>query len=79
MAKKKEPISKAKTTLIRFTSRASVKIKDNYYTVEATEEKMIPDLPDIDLDMEKQLLWDEVNREVDLQIEDIWNEYNKTN
>lgn len=77
MANKKEYVSKAKTTSIRFTSRASVKVNDSYYTVEATEERMIPDLEDIDLIKEKELLWDSVNADVDGQIEDILKIYKK--
>ena len=77
MAKKKEYISKAKTVSIRFTSRASTKIGDNYYTVEACEERVIPELPDIDMEREKELLWDSVNSECDKQIDDIWEEFKK--
>jgi len=72
MAKKSEYVSKAITTKIQFTSRASVKIRDNYYTVEACEERMIPqDISDIDMDAERALLWDCVNTECDKQIDDI--------
>ena len=75
MPKKKTSYeSKAKTVSIKFTSRAAVKMGDNFYTVEASEERMIPDIPDIDLATEKQLLWDAVNSEVDGQIDDIWEE-----
>ena len=45
---------KGKTVSIKFTSRASVKIRDNYYTVEACEERIIPDLEDIDIKLEKE-------------------------
>lgn len=65
--------SKAITTSIRVTSRASVKIKESFYTVEYTEERAIPDMPDIDLDAERKLLWDACNAEVDGQIEAILN------
>lgn len=67
---------KAITTTIRATSRASIKVQtrsgDNFYTVEYSEERMIPDLPDVDLETEKNILWDAVNREVDDQIESIY-------
>lgn len=64
--------SKLTTTSIRFTSRASVKIKDNFYTVEASEERVVPDgINDVDWKLEKQLLWDEVNTQCDNQIQDI--------
>mgnify|MGYP007122065341 CR=1 FL=1 len=64
---------KAITTTIRATSRASVKIRDNFYTLEYCEERVIPDIEGVDLEMEKRLLWDDVNREVDQQIEDTYN------
>ena len=64
---------KAITTTIRATSRASVKIRDNFYTLEYCEERAIPDIEGVDLDTEKRILWDAVNSEVDKQIEDIYN------
>lgn len=63
--------SKAIVSTISATSRASVKIRDSFYTVEYSEERVIPDLPDIDLNEERQLLWDTCNAECDGQIEDI--------
>ena len=63
-----------KTTSIKFTSRASVKIRDNYYTFEATIEKQC-DTPEIisneEYETAKRDLWDEVNAEVDNQVQDI--------
>ena len=63
--------SKAITTQIRATSRASVKIRDNFYTVEYSEERTIPDIEGVNLEEEKRILWEDVNGEVDAQIEDI--------
>lgn len=63
--------SKARTTQIRATSRVSAKVRDNYYTVEYSEERTIPDVEGVNLEEEKRLLWDDVNSEVDNQIEDI--------
>lgn len=63
--------SKAITTQIRATSRASVKVRDNYYTIEYSEERTIPDVEGVNLEEEKRILWDCVNGEVDAQIEDI--------
>ena len=62
---------KAITTQIRATSRASVKVRDNFYTVEYSEERVIPDIDGVNLEEEKCLLWADVNAEVDNQIEDI--------
>lgn len=67
--------SKAKTTLIRATSRQSVKIHDQFYTIEFCEERTIPDMDDVNLVKERQLLWDDVNSECDNQIteiDDMW-------
>lgn len=68
---------KAKTTSIKFTSRASVKIGESYYTVEAQEERMIPDIEGIDIEEERKDLWDTVNQQCDRQIEDILNSFKK--
>lgn len=63
--------SKAIITKISATSRASVKVRDNFYTVEYSEERAIPDGIEIDLDAERQMLWDTVNSECENQIEEI--------
>lgn len=63
--------SKAIITKISATSRASVKVRDNFYTVEYSEERAIPADMDIDIEAERQMLWDTVNSECDNQIEEI--------
>lgn len=63
----------AKTTTIKASSRASVKVGDNFYTIEWTEERTVE--PKDDIEEERTLLWDDVNREVDSQIEDILEAY----
>ena len=62
--------SKAKTITIKATSRVALKIKDNFYTVEFTEERAVPD-GDVDMEFERQVLWDNVNKCVDDQCEEI--------
>lgn len=64
-------VSKAKISSIKATSRASIKIKDSYYTIEYSEERIIPDIKDVDINKERELLWDTCNAECDSQIEDI--------
>ena len=64
-------ISKAKVNVIRATSRASVKIRDNYFTVEYSEERVIPGDSTVDIEKERAILWDAVNAECDNQILDI--------
>lgn len=63
--------SKAVTTKISATSRSAIKIKDNYYTVELTEERSLPEDVEYNLEEEKRLLWDSVNSSVDEQIASI--------
>lgn len=63
-----------KTTSIKFTSRASVKIGDSYYTFEACIEKQCPeDYTENEYDEAKKSLWNEANGEVDTQIEETYN------
>ena len=70
---KKAYESKATTTTIKISSRASVGIQKrsatNYFTVEYTEERTIPE--DADIEKERQLLWETCNNEVDTQIIEI--------
>ena len=73
--KKETYEQRAITTSIKFTSRASIKVRDSFYTVEACEERMIPAFDDVDVGKERKLLWDTVNGECDLQIEDILKMY----
>ncbi len=63
--------SKARISKISATSRASVKIRDSYFTLEYTEERIIPDQYDdggVDIDAERALLWQTVNDQVDNQV-----------
>jgi len=57
------------TTAIRITSRASIKVKDSFYTIEYCEERSIPE--GADLEEERADLWGVCNTEVDNQLEDI--------
>lgn len=58
-------------TTIKASSRVSVCIDKNYYTVEYTEERALKDSDTLDVELEREKLWDTVNGEVDNQIEDI--------
>ena len=62
---------KAITTQIKATSRASIKVKESFYTVEYSEDRTIPDIEGVNIEEERKILWDDVNNEVDNQIEDI--------
>lgn len=72
-AKKYE--QKAITTAIRFTSRCSIQIDGKFYTFEACEERIIPDMEGVDIEKERQLLWDTVNDEVDDQATEAYKAY----
>ena len=63
--------SKATTTKISATSRVSAKIGDDFYTLEFSEEReFIPNTPNVDLEKERELLFDDVNYIVDTQLQD---------
>ena len=67
-------ISKAIPKIIKFNSRASVKIVNNgehYYTIEYGEERQIDNFNEVDMDKERQTLVDDCNQVVDKQIEEI--------
>lgn len=68
---KDEYVSKAKINKITATSRSSIKIREQYFTFEYSEERLIPDLPDVDIETERALLWEDCNAEVDNQIQTI--------
>ena len=67
--------SQAVTTSIQAHSRISVKLNDTFYTFEFVETREFPvDLIDegrIDLNKERELLWDEVHAQVDKQVQDV--------
>jgi hypothetical protein len=67
--------SQAVTTSIEAHSRISVKLNDTFYTFEFVETREFPtDLIDenkIDLNKERELLWDEVHAQVDKQVQDV--------
>lgn len=74
-AKKTKYESKAITTSIEFTSRASIKVGDSFYTVGCCETRSLP--PDADVEKERAILWDVVNNECDSQIQDILKTFKK--
>lgn len=64
---------KAEVSKIKFTSRAAIKAGDNYFTVEATEERDIyPDMKGVDLAKEWDALCDSTNSVIDAQVDDIY-------
>ena len=71
MSKDTDYEPKAVTTQIRATSRASVKILNDFYTVEYSEERTVPNVEGVNLEEERRILWDCVNDEVDAQIDTI--------
>lgn len=70
MRKNVKYTSKAKTTKITATSRVSAKIYDDFYTLEFTEERTIPDVAGVDLEKERKMLWDDVNFTVDTTMDE---------
>ena len=74
---KKSYESKAIVNKITATSRISMKVNETFYTLEFTEERLIPAVDGIDIAEERRLLWDRVNAEVDKQAEDVQQMYQK--
>ena len=63
-----------KVKTIKATSRASIKVKDSFYTLEYCEEREIDEqyaADDYFISQAREELWDTVNAEVDNQIEDV--------
>lgn len=73
---------KGKTTKINAVSRCAIAVhnkktgKDNYYTIELSEERSIPDVEGVDINKEYAALFDSVNAEVDRQMADIVEQIN---
>ena len=70
-------VSHSVPTEISATSRCAIKVRDNYYTVEVSEKRSITDTNGIDIDEEYKMLFDEVNKVVDDQCQDIINTFTK--
>lgn len=66
---------KGRISKISATSRMSLKVKDNYFTIEYSEERSVPDIDGVDIEKEREALWDAVNNEVDSQAEVIYNTF----
>lgn len=64
-------ISKAIPIEITASSRVSVKIKETYYTFEFSEKRAIENYEEVDMDKERQELWDTCHSEVDKQVKEI--------
>lgn len=64
-------------TKISATSRCAIKVKDNFYTIEASEEKSVNDVDGIDMKEEYKLLFDELNSVTDAQCEEIIETFRK--
>ena len=77
MATKKKYEIQGQTTSIRATSRVAICIKNNYYTVESTEERYIPESDDINLELEWKALYESVNAITDSQCQEILDSFKK--
>lgn len=65
-------VQQAKTVKISATSKATIQIKNNYYSFSYSEERELPeDQCRVNLEKERELLWESLNAEVDNQIEQI--------
>lgn len=66
----------SKVIKISGTSKATVQIKNNYYSFSYSEERELPeDQSRVDIEKERELLWETLNSEVDNQINEIMELY----
>lgn len=63
----REYVRQSSPTKISATSRVAIHIQDNYYTIEASEERAILDAEAADIDKEWNMLFDELNDVIDGQ------------
>jgi hypothetical protein len=64
--------SKAKIVTISGTSKATVQVNNNYYSFSYSEERALPENDDtVNIEQERELLWNTLNEEVDKQVEQI--------
>ena len=68
---------KAKTTEISATSRVAIKIRDNFYTIEYSEKRSVPDVEDVNLEVEREVLFEDVNTVVDNEMQNILDTFKK--
>ncbi len=67
---------KGRTTKITATSRCAIKIKDNYYTLELSEERVMPEETEVNLNREYEAIFNSINNEIDNQMQDILDSIN---
>ena len=73
--RKKVYVPKAVPTTISAKVKLTVKIKDNYFSVEGNEERTIPvEAKDVDLSKEWDLLWEDVETVCDNELANIISE-----
>ena len=60
-------VSKATVTTIKANSKVTLKIKDNFFSVEYSEERTVPDVDGVDIEAERKCLFNDVNAIVDEQ------------
>lgn len=78
MAKRKVYVPKAVPTTISARVKLTVKIKDNYFSVEGNEERTIPvEAADVDLGKEWDLLWQDVETVCEDELGNIIDEMRK--
>ena len=64
-------VSHAVPKEITATSRCSIKIKENFYTIETMEKREITNTENIDMEKEWKMLFDEINTMTDDQVQEI--------
>lgn len=67
-----EYVQQGKTVKISATSKATVAFQGNYYSFSYSEERELPeDDTRVNLEKERELLWETLNSEVDKQLAEV--------
>lgn len=64
-------------TRIKAVSRCAIKIRDNFYTIETEEERSLPEEGSVNIELEFETLFNELNNITDAQIQDIIKTFDK--
>lgn len=70
-AKKPAYVPKATTTTISARVKLTVKIKDNFISVEGNEERSVPNTSDVNVGKEWDVLWEDVYEVCDKELSQI--------
>ena len=67
-----EYVQQGKTVKISGTSKVTIQLRNNYYSFSYSEERELPeDQSRVNIEKERELLWETLNAEVDKQMDEV--------